>query len=362
MIKGLRNIIFTIIAALNIMAVLAMIAVGYSPYIDPIDYPFLSSLGLTFPITLATCLAFMAFWVFFWFRMIIISILGFIAVCLPIRTYLPLNLPESPPEGAIKVMSFNIKHYYGMDGSESSYDKMLEYLKHESPDIFCTQEDVPEYRNKLKDVKSLFPHCSISVTETKEHTMGNCIYSKYPIIRSERIEFASDGNTSVAFYLKIGSDTVLVVNNHLESTHLSPDQRQAYKDILRGEIEGDTAKSETKKLFRQLADATRMRAPQADAVAEYVRNHSHYPTIVCGDFNDSPISYTHRIIAEQLTDCFVATGNGLGISYNQGGFFVRIDNIMCSDHFTPYGCVVDNDAKLSDHYPIYCWLKMSGNH
>ncbi|MGN1264170.1 MAG: AP endonuclease, partial [Prevotella sp.] len=53
----------------------------------------------------------------------------------------------------------------------------------------------------------------------------------------------------------------------------------------------------------------------------------------------------------------VATGRGIGLSYNQQGFYVRIDNIMCNDGFTPYNCKVDNKIDASDHYPIFCWLK-----
>ena len=79
--------------------------------------------------------------------------------------------------------------------------------------------------------------------------------------------------------------------------------------------------------------------------------------ILCGDFNDSPISYAHRTLDKVLTDCYVATGNGPGISYHHNAIFVRIDNIMCSSHWTPYGCKVDRSARHSDHYPIYCWLK-----
>ena len=58
-----------------------------------------------------------------------------------------------------------------------------------------------------------------------------------------------------------------------------------------------------------------------------------------------------------LTDCYAATGRGPGFSFNQQAFYVRIDNILCSNHFTPYNCKVDNKIKASDHYPIFCWLK-----
>ena len=101
------------------------------------------------------------------------------------------------------------------------------------------------------------------------------------------------------------------------------------------------------------------RAPQAEAVARYVRKYldRKVPVILCGDFNDSPLSYTHRTIARELTDCYVASGNGPGISYHKSGMYFRIDHIFCSDDFEPYGAKVDNSVTASDHYPICCWLK-----
>ena len=70
------------------------------------------------------------------------------------------------------------------------------------------------------------------------------------------------------------------------------------------------------------------------------------------------LSHAHCTIAKDLTDCYIASGNGPGISYHRGGFFVRIDNIMCSDDWEPYECKVDDKIDVSDHYPIICKLKM----
>ena len=85
------------------------------------------------------------------------------------------------------------------------------------------------------------------------------------------------------------------------------------------------------------------------------------PVILTGDFNDSPISYAHRRLASELTDCYIASANGPGISYHYNCFYVRIDNIMCSEHWTPYECRVDNTIKASDHYPIVCKLSRVEN-
>ena len=80
--------------------------------------------------------------------------------------------------------------------------------------------------------------------------------------------------------------------------------------------------------------------------------------VAMGDFNDTPISYTRHALAQRLTDCFKQSGRGIGLSYNQKGFWVRIDHILCSSHFTPYNCEIDSKIDFSDHYPVVCSLKM----
>ena len=82
----------------------------------------------------------------------------------------------------------------------------------------------------------------------------------------------------------------------------------------------------------------------------------HPYIIVCGDFNDTPISYTHRTIAQDLDDAFTQSGRGLGISYNQNRFYFRIDNILTSKNLRAYNCTVDRSIKESDHYPIWCYI------
>jgi endonuclease/exonuclease/phosphatase (EEP) superfamily protein YafD len=91
-----------------------------------------------------------------------------------------------------------------------------------------------------------------------------------------------------------------------------------------------------------------------------VEEHSQYPVIVCGDFNDNPLSYSRHAMAQRLTDCFRETGRGIGLSYNQKAFSFRIDHIFCSQQLQPYNCKIDDEMDASDHYPILCWLKMTG--
>jgi endonuclease/exonuclease/phosphatase family metal-dependent hydrolase len=78
---------------------------------------------------------------------------------------------------------------------------------------------------------------------------------------------------------------------------------------------------------------------------------SPYPVIVCGDFNDSPISYCYQSFSDQLIDSFKEAGNGIGSSYAGTMPSYRIDYVFHSDEFKAirYNTIKD---KLSDHYPV----------
>ena len=113
-------------------------------------------------------------------------------------------------------------------------------------------------------------------------------------------------------------------------------------------------------LLRKMAKAAKKRAPQIEAISQFLDEYPGKSAIVCGDFNDTPISYTHHTISKHLTDCFVASGNGLGFTYMRNGMHARIDYIFCSKDWQPYGCMVDKSVSISDHYPVVCWLKKRG--
>ena len=176
-------------------------------------------------------------------------------------------------------------------------------------------------------------------------------------MKKERIPFESHGNIAGAVWLNVDGDTVIVVNAHFETTGLDADDKAHFKHMVKGEYATDSVETTSKLLYTKLKEATIKRAPQAEAVARFIAKHRGTTMICCGDFNDGPNSYTHQTIANKLTDCYVTAGNGPGISYHKGGFYVRIDNIFCSTDLEPLKCIVDNKIATSDHYPIICWLK-----
>ncbi|MBK7036729.1 MAG: hypothetical protein IPH42_10430 [Bacteroidetes bacterium] len=92
-----------------------------------------------------------------------------------------------------------------------------------------------------------------------------------------------------------------------------------------------------------------LRAQEADSVSIYLKKSPH-PIISCGDFNDTPVSYTYRKMSENLQDAFLQKGFGIGATYAPFPF-IRIDyQLFDEDKFE----IVDFrriKERSSDHYP-----------
>lgn len=357
MIKKLKSLVLNLLAGANAVTVLLMLATGYIDHLHPDSVPLLCCAGMIFPFFVLANLIFIPIWVVFSWKRLLIPVIGYALAYPPIRVFMPLHGHGEPPEGALRVVSYNVCTFGGNYKYEHAFDTIFTYLKAQQADIVCLQED---QHAPFSDYERYYPYNDTTLVSVARTNGYNCIgmHTRFPILKKERIDYPSKTNGSVAYFLLIDGDTVVVVNNHLESSHLNKNDRNRYEEMLKGGMERDTVTAETAVLISKLSEAMKVRAGQADSVACYVERHRQYPIILCGDFNDTPLSYTRRRIASMLSDCYVATGRGPGLSYNRRGFNFRIDHIMCSDHFTPYECEIDSKMDASDHYPLLCWLKM----
>lgn len=341
---------------------------AYSPYIKPTVHPIMSCMGFTFPAFLIINICFIVFWLIIGrYRFAVLPILAILLCHSQVWACFPINLHTgNVPEGSFKVLSYNVMGFSGAKKVEGK-NETLNYIENSKADIICLQEySTIESRRHIsqKDVENAlkeYPYHKIqTVGSAKGYTNKVACYSKFPILSAKTIDYASEHNGSVAYELKIGNDTVMLINNHLESNKLEKEDKIVYEDMLQ-DPETQKVKSGARLLIRKLAKASAIRAPQADSIAKAIESSRHSHIIVCGDFNDIPISYTHRVVGKGLNDAFTQSGRGLGISYNQNKFYFRIDNILASKNFEAYNCTVDRSIKESDHYPVWCYLKKSGS-
>ncbi len=184
---------------------------------------------------------------------------------------------------------------------------------------------------------------------------GVACYSKFPILESFKVPTKeSVYNGAVIHTLEIQGKKVTLVVNHLESNRLTSKDKKTYKDFLKTrdkESFGDMAST----LQNKLGAAYKIRENQVDIIRHHIDQQKTDATIVCGDFNDAPLSYTYHKMKGQLTDAYKNTGFGQGITYHENYFWVRIDFIMHSANIESYNCTVDK-VKYSDHYPIWTYL------
>ena len=87
-------------------------------------------------------------------------------------------------------------------------------------------------------------------------------------------------------------------------------------------------------------------------------NHSPYPIIVCGDFNDVPVSYAYETIGAGLQNAFVQKGSGISRTFSSISPTLRIDNIFADKRFTVTQFTRVKKL-LSDHFPIVADMKFN---
>jgi endonuclease/exonuclease/phosphatase family metal-dependent hydrolase len=142
-------------------------------------------------------------------------------------------------------------------------------------------------------------------------------------------------------------DTVRIYNVHLQSIRLSePGNKQASGTL-----------SLLKSGIKKMNSAYVKRADQARKVIEHMET-SPYPIIVCGDFNDTPMSYTYHQFYKKMTDGFREASFGLGATYIGRIPAGRIDYVFHTDELSCSNFKV-HKVNYSDHRPITCNINFS---
>lgn len=338
----------------NLVVAAGFLLCGYSSYIQPVTHPIWACLGLGFPFFLLLNLFFLFFWLVCRRKFVWLPILVFVVGWGPVRAYIPFNRSQDPQGGTlVKLLTYNVMNTNLSRPEEGAEEgDIVTYLEQSEADIICLQE-ITSSEKQLRKAFPMYPYVRRIGFATAN---GVACLSKYPILSAKRIEYASAFNGSALFRLKIGKDTVTLINNHLESNKLDAGDKALYKELLKSPDE-EKVKTSGKYLWHKLADAVAIRAAQADSVAKVIAEYGYDRMLVCGDFNDSPLSYARRVITRGLQDAYVERGNGPGFSYNQNLLYFRIDHILAGTDFRILHCEVDRSIRTSDHYPVWCLLE-----
>jgi endonuclease/exonuclease/phosphatase family metal-dependent hydrolase len=269
---------------------------------------------------------------------------------------------ETVQKRGVTVMSFNVRmfNYYNWIDDPKLFDQITSLIQKESPDILCIQEffnfDSDKRYTKASILKKLgnYPYHHIEYSKVWRNgcSFGLATFSKYPIVDREVIKFEKTTNFSIQTDISVKGRTVRVFNNHLESIRFQARHLNFIDSI---NYKSDKERMEgIDNIVKKINTAFKVRAFQAETIGDRIE-HSPLPVIVCGDFNDTPVSYVYNKMRNGLKDAFVESGKGLGGTYNGRLPSYRIDFIFHSDQFNSYS-FKKYDANLSDHFPISCLI------
>lgn len=356
----MRKILFGV----NVVAATGLLVAYASVSVSPEKIWIPAFFGLTYPFWVILNVLFVMVWLILKVRYTVLGI-AVLLLGMPIHKRQSAFRYEAPgaeyEEGDIRIMSYNVQLFglYNWKENKKHRNEMFRFLRKADPDIVCFQEYFYEETDYFETTDTLVKvlaadnvHFESASSLHGTHHWGAATFSRYPIINRGKIKFEkSRGNICLYSDIKKGKDTLRIFNVHFESNHLETEKIEAL-------VKGDsTSRIIATDMFLSLRKSYLRRARQVDMVREAVQS-SPYPVVVCGDFNDPPVSYTYSQISEGLTDAFLESGAGFGFTYAGKIPFLRIDYILHDKHIKSKGFRVINTSKHSDHYPVECILSL----
>lgn len=354
---------------LNYIAASLLILSYLSPFISPESIWQIAFLGLAFPALIIANLFFVFWWLILWKKKFLISFITIAGGFFIISNHIQLNfsaLTADIPEGSTKLLSHNVRLFdlYNWTKNKQTRDKIFDLFTEENADILCLQEIYIDDKKRFATIDSLLKiqkakniHIEYTATVDSVHHFGISTLTSFPILRKGKLNFPEQ-NHNICIYtdILINTDTVRIYNMHLQSIRFHPEEYKYVDDIINNrETEEEIKKSKT--ILRRLKRAFQKRAAQADIIQNHI-SQCPYPYIVCGDFNDTPSSYTYNTISKNCKDAFIETGFGLGKTYIGKFPSFRIDYILHSNNIQSFGFRTLPD-ELSDHHPLSCFIKIT---
>lgn len=317
------------------------------PFLAPKSFPFLSVLTLFMPLFFVFNALFFVYWAIQFKKQLIVSGLVLLIGITFINKFYKFSSPKfSKEEKDFTVMSYNVRLlnvFKWIDRDDVPSD-ILAFINDKNPDILCMQE----YSSSADIDLKVYPHRYI-FTDGNQIKTGQAIFSKFPIINQGNIIFPNSSNNVVFADIKKGKDIIRVYNMHLQSIKISPDVNEIDENI------DAINQQKSQMLFIRISKAFKQQQQQAELFKEH-KIKCIYPTIICGDMNNSAFSYVYRSIKGKMKDSFEEAGIGFGETYKFRYYPGRIDYIFADEKMKVKSFEHFPKFINSDHFPIMARL------
>jgi endonuclease/exonuclease/phosphatase family metal-dependent hydrolase len=349
---------------LNAAAALSLLLAYAAAAFGPNSMGYFALFGLAYPFSLLLNILFIVYW---YFKKGVYSLCSLAVILIGINhltAFFQVSWKGDVESDSkqLKVLTYNVHVFDVFDKKEGAEtrDAIYDVLQREQADVISFQEFYQSEKSKafptrdtlLKFLPNKYYHERYTHAISGQQYFGVVTLSKYPIARKGFVPFATDVN-NFCIYVDIvkEGDTIRVYNAHLQSIRF---KKEDY-DLAKGQTEQSEIDEASMRIARRLKNAFVKRQEQVDRIAASIRACPH-PVVLCGDFNDPPVSYTYCTLTDQLEDSFRACGNGIGNTYIGAFPSFRIDYILHSPQLE----TIDYETlpeKLSDHHAVTATLQ-----
>lgn len=329
-------------------------------FMSPYTYWYIAFLGLMAPLLMLANIVFLLILGIRLSRWAIVPLvafvlgIGYIGEFIQVSFVTKYDKEERSSNSEIKILTYNVHGFtkYSSGGHLSSMDSIARFVNEQNPDVICFQEFQLMNAEDHELIVNLFSRWKYRVTsyivDDAYHKWGLAVFSKLPLKGAVAIKFSDRENSSMYVDILLREDTVRLFNNHLQSTQFNNLDKKALRE--------EAPEQAARVVGRTLRDNYKVRVFQADTIRAII-DQSPHPTVVVGDFNDTPISYVYNKIRGDLSDTFCNKGEGYEYTYKRLMKLFRIDYILHSKsmktltHDSP-------DVPWSDHNPVVSKIKL----
>ena len=377
----------TTISALTLLDAVLLLVSAYSDTISPTVWIVAPFLGLMFGVILLLSFLWLAFLLLSRRWMMSIVLLVAMLICSNrIWRYCPIHFSDPSPQTNVltvngketttpidtfRLMTFNTKALGDAKvARENAEIPIIDMVRDCKADVVCLQEYHFANKNKVNTELSIrnrllkeYPYYHFLLySGRKDKDMGVVVYSKYPITHAEKVDTSTEDYCWAAYYeIRVRGRKVGVINCHLNTNSISDKNRKLYKEQA-SHFQMDSL-THMREGMSQLAPSFRLRTHQSATINKFIQKinkkyEGRMPFIVCGDMNDTPISFAYRTIRGNMSDTWVEAGSGLGISFRDAPFWFRIDHIFHNEQFRTLQVRLMREVKDSDHYPVMATFQL----
>jgi endonuclease/exonuclease/phosphatase family metal-dependent hydrolase len=377
--QGFRKFSKRIFIFIHIIVTAVFLLACLAAYVNPAKHWFIGLLGVGFIFFLLMVIAFFFFWLFFrskwaWLSVATIAIGWFqIHALFGFHAFTKFDAHQSP--GALRILQWNVTRWDEMSNRHKegkSYRlKMFDYIKKQDADVLCFQEffesKTPDFPSSnvpyITNILNYPYHYFVVDLDWWQGKMqhGMAIFSRYPIVDSSRVHYASTykgkkGESLIRVTLNVNGQKINVFTTHLQSFQFKGEDYNNIEVLKRPEGNKGKLVQASKGIMYKFRGAYFARHVQADFVRKQL-DSSAYPTIITGDFNDVPNSYTYFTVKGNYQDAFIKKGFGLGRTFYFISPTLRIDYILAAKEFKVLQYKRDL-VPYSDHYPLVADIKI----